>query len=58
MPFVDHGGLGWAPATARIRERYLASRQKGSVSLTIKKVEIAPGWEGRLHTHPMDLPYK
>jgi quercetin dioxygenase-like cupin family protein len=55
MPIIDHADLRWAPAMARVRERYLVSRKQGTVSLTIKEVEIAPGWEGRLHTHPVDI---
>jgi quercetin dioxygenase-like cupin family protein len=39
----------------RVSERYLVSKDQGAVSLTIKEVEIHPGWEGRLHTHPVDV---
>jgi len=55
MPIIDHADLGWAPVTERVRERYLVSRQQGAASLTIKEVEIAPRWESRLHTHPVDV---
>ncbi len=55
MPIIDHADLGWAPVTARVRERCLVSQNQGTVSLTIKEVEIAPGWESRLHTHPVDV---
>jgi quercetin dioxygenase-like cupin family protein len=55
MPIIDHADSGWAPTMPRVRERYLVSRQQGSLALTIKEVEIAPGWEGRLHTHPVDV---
>src|SRR5712691_1302442 len=55
MPIIDHADLGWTPVTAQVRERYLVSREQGTASLTIKEVEIAPGWEGRLHTHPVDV---
>ena len=55
MPIIDHAELGWATPAAQLRERYLVSRQDGAVALTIKEVEIAPGWEGRLHTHPVDV---
>ncbi len=55
MPIIDHADLGWAPVTARVRERTLVSREQGAASLTIKEVEIAPRWEGRLHTHPVDV---
>jgi quercetin dioxygenase-like cupin family protein len=37
------------------RERPLVSRAQGAVSLTVKEVELHPGWEGRLHTHPTDV---
>lgn len=37
------------------RERSLVSRAQGAVSLTVKEVELHPGWEGRLHTHPTDM---
>ena len=26
-----------------------------SSSLTVKELELQPGWEGRLHTHPTDI---
>lgn len=55
MPIIDHADLAWAPVTAQVRERCLVSRERGAVSLTIKEVEIAPQWEGRLHTHPVDV---
>ena len=37
------------------RERDIVSQKLGAVSLTIKEVELHPGWEGRLHTHPTDI---
>jgi quercetin dioxygenase-like cupin family protein len=37
------------------RERFLVSKREGATSLTIKEVELHPGWEGRLHTHPTDI---
>ena len=55
MPIIDHAGIRMAPTTERVRERYLVSKDQGAVSLTIKEVEIAPGWEGRMHTHPVDV---
>ena len=55
MPIIDHADLGWAPVTPQVRERYLVSREHGAASLTIKEVEIAPRWESRLHTHPVDV---
>ena len=55
MPIIDHADLSWAPAMERVRERYLASSAQGSESLTIKEVKISPGWENRIHTHPVDI---
>lgn len=55
MPIIDHADVRWAPAMERVRERYLVSKNQGTVSLTIKEVEIAPGWESRMHTHPVDV---
>lgn len=55
MPIIDHATVRWAPTMERVRERYLASKAQGMVSLTIKEVEITPGWENRLHTHPVDV---
>ena len=55
MPIIDHADVRWAPTMQRVRERYLVSKDQGTVSLTIKEVEIAPGWESRLHTHPVDV---
>ena len=39
----------------RHRQRTLVSQEQGAVSLTINEVELYPGWEGRLHTHPTDI---
>ena len=55
MPIIDHANVRWAPVMAWVRERSLVSQDQGTVSLTIKEVEIAPGWESRLHTHPVDV---
>jgi quercetin dioxygenase-like cupin family protein len=55
MPIIDHADVRWAPTMERVRERYLVSKAQGAVSLTIKEVEIAPGWENALHTHPVDV---
>ncbi len=55
MPIIDHVDVSWAPAVDRVRERYLVSKTQGTVSLTIKEVEISPGWENHLHTHPVDI---
>ncbi|MDA0264189.1 MAG: cupin domain-containing protein [Chloroflexi bacterium] len=55
MPIIDHSEVRLAPTTERVRERYLVSKDQGAVSLTVKEVEISPGWEGRMHTHPVDV---
>ena len=55
MPIIDHASVRLAPVKKRVRERYLVSRDLGAVSLTVKEVEISPGWEGRMHTHPVDV---
>ena len=55
MPIIDHARVRFAPTTERVRERYLVSKDQGAVSLTVKEVEISPGWEGRMHTHPVDV---
>lgn len=55
MPIIDHVDVSWASTMERVRERYLVSKSLGTVSLTIKEVEVSPGWESRPHTHPVDL---
>lgn len=55
MPIIDHAEVRWSSPTERVRERYLVSKGQGTASLTIKEVEIRPGWENRLHTHPVDV---
>ena len=55
MPIIDHSDVRLAPVMERVRERYLVSKDQGAVSLTVKEVEISPGWEGRMHTHPVDV---
>jgi quercetin dioxygenase-like cupin family protein len=55
MPIINHADVRWAPVMQRVRERYLVSQNQGTISLTIKEVEIVPGWESRLHTHPVDV---
>ncbi len=55
MPIIDHSNVRLVPVTERVRERYLVSKDQGAVSLTVKEVEISPGWEGRIHTHPVDV---
>ena len=55
MPFIDHSDIRMPAAVDRIRERYLVSGAQGAQSLTIKEVEINPGWEGRMHVHNTDV---
>ena len=55
MPIIDHATIRLAPAMERVRERYLVSKDLGAVSLTVKEVEISPGYEGRMHTHPVGV---
>ena len=55
MPFIDHAAVRMPPPVDRVSERYLVSREQGAVSLTVKEVELHPGWEGLMHTHPTDV---
>ena len=55
MPIIEHSSIRMPAAVDYRRERSLVSWEDGAVSLTIKEVELHPGWEGRLHTHPTDL---
>ncbi len=55
MPIIDHSDLRMPAPVDRVSERYLVSKEQGAVSLTVKEVEIHPGWEGRMHTHPVDV---
>ena len=55
MPIIDHAKVRLTPTMERVRERHLVSKDLGAVSLTVKEVEISPGWEGRMHTHPIDV---
>jgi quercetin dioxygenase-like cupin family protein len=55
MPIIEHSSIANERVSPHIRQRALVSRELGSSSLTIKEVELSPGWEGRLHTHPVDV---
>ena len=55
MPLIEHSGIRMPAAVDNHRERTFVSGEQGAVSLTIKEVELHPGWEGRLHTHPTDI---
>ncbi len=55
MPIIDHSNLQMPAPVERVAQRYLVSKEQGAVSLTVKEMEIHPGWEGRMHTHPVDV---
>lgn len=55
MPIIDHSAVRMPEVVEYQRERFLVSKEAGAASLTIKEVELYPGWEGRLHTHPIDI---
>ena len=55
MPVVEHSTVRMSEAVDYRRERTLVSTEQGATSLTVKEVELQPGWEGRMHTHPTDI---
>jgi quercetin dioxygenase-like cupin family protein len=55
MPFIDHSDIRMPATVDRVSERYLVSSAQGAESLTIKEVQIDPGWEGRMHVHNTDV---
>jgi len=55
MPLIEHSEIRMPAVVGNHRERTFISEEQGAVSLTIKEVELHPGWEGRLHTHPTDI---
>ncbi|MGQ4806812.1 hypothetical protein NKDENANG_00147 [Candidatus Entotheonellaceae bacterium PAL068K] len=55
MPIIEHSAVRTPAVVDYRRERCLVSTDNGATSLTIKEVELYPGWEGRLHTHPIDV---
>lgn len=54
MPFIDHTKIRMPEPVDRMSERYLVSSAHGAESLTIKEVQLNPGWEGRMHVHNTD----
>ena len=54
MPFIDHSDIRMSASVERSSERYLVSSAQGAESLTIKEVQLDPGWEGRMHVHNTD----
>ena len=55
MPVVEHSTVRMSQVVDYRRERTLVSTEQGATSLTVKEVELQPGWEGRMHTHPTDI---
>ncbi len=55
MPIIEHSTVRMSAPEDYRAERTFVSQQQGAVSLTVKEVELHPGWEGRLHTHPTDI---
>ena len=55
MPIIEHDTVPMTGVVDRRRQRALVSKEQGAQSLTINEVELQPGWEGRLHTHPTDV---
>ncbi len=55
MPIIEHTEVPMPPVIERHCERTLVSAEVGAASLTIKEVELHPGYAGRLHTHPVDM---
>ncbi len=55
MPYIDHSAIRMPAPVDRVSERYLVSSSQGAESLTIKEVQLDPGWEGRMHVHNTDV---
>jgi quercetin dioxygenase-like cupin family protein len=55
MPIIQNSEVRMPQAADNRRERAFVSSHNGAASLTVKEVELLPGWEGRLHTHPTDV---
>jgi quercetin dioxygenase-like cupin family protein len=55
MPIIEHNTVRMPEVVDYRCQRTLVSAEQGATSLTIKEVELHPGWEGRLHTHPSDI---
>ena len=54
MPIIEHSTVRMSSPVDCRAERTFVSAEQGAVSLTVKEVELHPGWEGRLHTHSTD----
>ena len=55
MPVVEHSTVRMSQTVDYHSERTLVSKEQGAASLTVKEVELHPGWDGRMHTHPTDI---
>jgi quercetin dioxygenase-like cupin family protein len=55
MPYIDHSAIRMPAPVDRVSERFLVSSSQGAESLTIKEVQLDPGWEGRMHVHNTDV---
>ena len=47
MPIIEHTSIKMPPVVDRRRERSFVSGENGATSLSIKEVELHPGYEGR-----------
>ena len=54
MPIIEHSSIRMPAPVDYRAERSFVSPEQGAVSLTVKEVELHPGWVGRLHSHPTD----
>ena len=55
MAIIEHTTIATPPVVDRRGGRTLVSGADGAASLTIKEVTLHPGYEGRLHTHDVDI---
>lgn len=54
MPIIEHSSIPMPAAIDHRAERSFVSPAQGALSLTVKEVDLHPGWQGRLHTHTTD----
>ena len=55
MPIIEHSTVRMSAPADNRAERTFVSAEQGAAALTIKEVELHPGWEGHLHTHSVDM---
>ena len=55
MAIIEHTTIASPPMVDHQEGRTLVSGTDGAASLTIKEVTLHPGYEGRLHTHDVDI---